>query len=91
MNTAAEALAAVAAAEADAAVVDALAAYEFLAGQAGLALAGPPLEPEPYVIAVSIESPVLLRRLEETLAEMEADGTLEAMRVRWLGEAAAGR
>jgi polar amino acid transport system substrate-binding protein len=91
MSTAAEALAAVEAGQSDAAVVDALAAYGFLAGQAGLALAGPPIEPEPYVVAVSIESPVLLRRLEETLAEMEADGTMEAMRVRWFGAAAAGR
>jgi ABC-type amino acid transport substrate-binding protein len=83
------ALGAVAAGEADSAVVDALAAYEALAGAAGLALAGPPIEPEPYVMAVSLESPVLLRRLEETLAAMEADGTLRAMKVKWFGEASA--
>jgi len=51
-------------------------------------LAGPPLEPEPYVVAVSVESPILLRNLKEVLAELEADGTLARLRVKWLGEAA---
>lgn len=88
LATAADALAAVAAGTADAAVVDAIAAYSFLMDHPDLRLAGPPLGPEPYVIAVSANSPVLLARLEETLAAMEADGTLGHLRAKWLGEAA---
>jgi polar amino acid transport system substrate-binding protein len=88
LATAAEALAALAGGAADAALVDALAAYDFLEQQPGLALAGPPLEPEPYVIAVSLESPRLLRELEAALTAMEADGTLRALKVKWFGEAA---
>jgi ABC-type amino acid transport substrate-binding protein len=88
LPTAAEALAAVAAGEADAALVDAVSAYEHLQAQPGLALAGPPLEPEPYAIAVSIKSRALLRLLEETLIAMEADGSLPALREKWFGPAA---
>lgn len=86
--TAGEALAAVEAGAADAALVDAIAAYDYLRGEPGMRLAGPPLDPEPYVIAVSIESPVLLRELEAVLAAMEADGTLAELRAKWLGAAA---
>jgi polar amino acid transport system substrate-binding protein len=88
LPTAAEALAAVAGGSADAAVVDAIAAYEFMAQHPELRVAGPPLTPEPYVIAVSVDSPVLLRNFEEALAAMQADGSLAELRVKWLGEAA---
>ncbi len=88
MTTAADALLAVENGEADAALVDLLSAYDFMLGHPALQLAGPPLEPEPYVIAVSIEAPVLLRELEAALVGLEADGTLPALRVKWFGEAA---
>ncbi len=88
MTTAADALLAVENGEADAALVDLISAYDFLKGHAALALAGPPLEPEPYVIAVSVDAPELLKKLEQALADMEADGTLPALRVKWFGEAA---
>lgn len=84
--TAQEALAALAAGEAQAALVDAVTAYEFLKGQLGLALAGPPVDPEPYAIAVSSRSRELFAVLERTLDEMEADGTLTALKVKWFGE-----
>ena len=74
--------------QADAALVDAVSAYDFLRGHPALALAGPLLEPEPYVIAVSIESRALFRELEQALQAMEADGTLPALRVKWFGESA---
>jgi ABC-type amino acid transport substrate-binding protein len=88
MTTAADALLAVENGQAEAALVDALSAYEFIEGHTGLQLAGPPLEPEPYVIAVSVEAPVLLEQLELALSALEADGTLPALRVKWFGEAA---
>jgi polar amino acid transport system substrate-binding protein len=86
--SAAEALQAVQAGEAEAALVDAVSAYDFLLGHPALALAGAPLEPEPYVIAVDVHSKVLLRELGSALAALEADGTLPALRVKWFGEAA---
>jgi len=86
--TAAEALQAVEAKDADAALVDAISAYDFLRAHPALILAGPPLESEPYVIAVSSQSPMLHRALENTLADMEADGALTGLKVKWFGEAA---
>jgi len=86
--TAPEALLAVEEQQADAALVDAISAYDFLRGHPALTFAGPLLEPEPYVIAVSIKSRTLFRELEQTLQALEADGTLPALRVKWFGEAA---
>ena len=88
LATAGEALAAVSAGTADAAVVDAIAAYRFLAEHPELMSTGPVLEPQPYVIAVSVDSPVLLAQLQDALAAMEADGSLGDLRAKWLGEAA---
>jgi ABC-type amino acid transport substrate-binding protein len=87
-STAVEALAAVEEGAADAAVVDAISAYDYLQGHPALKIAGPPLEPEPYVIAVSVKSQTLLREIDIALAAMEADGSLRALRVKWFGEAA---
>lgn len=86
--TAAEALLAVENGEAEAALVDLLSAYDFIQGHPALQLAGPPLEPEPYVIAVSITAPRLHQALDQALIDLEADGTLPALRVKWFGEPA---
>lgn len=86
--TAAEALTAVLTAEADAALVDAVTAYEFLRSHPELMLAGPPVEAEPYALAVKATSHELLTAIERTLTEMEEDGALGELRVRWFGEAA---
>lgn len=86
--TAAEALQVVAAGGADAAVVDVIAAYDFLRAHPELKLAGSPLEPEPYVMAVNIRSRTLHSELQKVLIEMEHDGALPALRVKWFGEAA---
>ena len=88
LSTAGEALRELERGAADAALVDVIAAYDYLRGNPALRLAGLPLEPGPYVAAVSVESPILLRNLKETLAELEADGTLASLRVKWMGEAA---
>jgi ABC-type amino acid transport substrate-binding protein len=87
-GTAQEALAALSAGAADAALVDAITAYDFLKSQPGFSLAGPLLDPEPYVIAVSAQSTDLHRVLDDALAAMETDGTLPALRAKWFGEAA---
>ena len=82
------ALLALEAGQADAALVDAITAYAFMIGHPDLQLAGPALNPEPYVIAVNIQSPQLLSQLQQTLAAMQADGTLAALKEKWFGHAA---
>ena len=89
-ETADDALLALANGQADAAVVDAISAYAFLMSHPELTLAGPPLNPEPYVIAVSLHSPELLRQLQQTLAAMQSDGALSSLKEKWFGPAAAG-
>ncbi len=94
-QTAAEALAAVATGEADAALVDhvsALAAAtktlrvsEDPKGFELAIVAGPVVE-EPYAVAVHRESRHLLRAINRALAEMQADGSLEALAAKWLAE-----
>jgi len=91
-QTAAEALASVAAGEADGALVDhvsALAATACLRSPkpgtgGGLVIVGKPLVEEPYAVAVQRESRHLLQAINEALAEMEADGTMEALIERWM-------
>jgi ABC-type amino acid transport substrate-binding protein len=86
--TALEALAALERGEAEAALVDLVSAYEYLKTRPALVLAGPPLEPEPYVMAVRVDSTELLAALQEALSALEQDGTLAELRVKWFGEAA---
>ena len=80
--------------QADGALVDAVAAYEFLrrgdpSGRPTLTVAAPIPEADArYVIAVSVNSPTLLRELTRAINEMEADGSLGELRVKWFGEAA---
>jgi cystine transport system substrate-binding protein len=86
---AAEALKRVADGAADGALVDAVAAYEYLKTAPGLKVAAAiPEADAPYVMAVSIKSRVLLRQLTQALSAMEADGFLGALRAKWFGEAA---
>jgi polar amino acid transport system substrate-binding protein len=75
--------------QAEGALVDAVAAFEFLQTHPGLQIAAPIPEAEaPYAIAVPAESPTLLRELTRALNEMEADGSLGELRAKWFGEAA---
>jgi polar amino acid transport system substrate-binding protein len=83
-----EAMLAVETGAADAAVVDAVSAYDFLLGHPALRVAGPPVEDELYVIAVARQSTLLLGAVNRALDEIEADGTLGELRVEWFGEAA---
>jgi ABC-type amino acid transport substrate-binding protein len=86
-QTAAEALAAVTAGEAGAALVDHVSALAATArpGSAtsrterGLVVVGQPVVEEPYAVAVRRESQHLLRAVNRALVEMEADGTMEAL------------
>ncbi len=87
-ETADDALLAVEQRQADGAVVDAISAYAFMMAHPDLELAGPIINPESYVLAVSIKSPELLRQLQRTLDAMQADGTLPGLKEKWFGKAA---
>jgi ABC-type amino acid transport substrate-binding protein len=82
-QTAAEALAAVEAGETDAALVDHVSALQFGVG-GELVVVGGPVVSEPYAVAVSGDSPRLLHEIEGALAEMKADGTVDALVSKWL-------
>ena len=95
-QTAAEALAAVAAGEADGALVDHVSALAATGKTLGvsenpkgfegfeLVIAGEPVVEEPYAVAVRHDSQRLLRAINGVLAEMEADGTMMALVERWM-------
>ena len=70
--------------EADAAAVDAVSLALFAAGKDRLITIGEPLQSEPYVIVVPAHAPKLLAAINETLADLAADGTLAAIQARWL-------
>ena len=83
-ETSEAALQAVLAGEADAAAVDAVSLALFAAGKDRLINVGEPLQSEPYVIVVPAHAPKLLEAINETLADLAADGTLAAIKARWL-------
>jgi ABC-type amino acid transport substrate-binding protein len=83
-ETAEAALRAVLEGRADAAVVDAVTLALFDRGEARLRVAGPALQPDPYVVYLPVGTPRLLENVNAALNAMEADGTLEAIRLRWL-------
>jgi ABC-type amino acid transport substrate-binding protein len=69
---------------ADAAIVDAITLALFDRGAGRLKVAGSPLQPDPYVVYVPVGSSRLLENVNAALDAMEADGTLDAIRMRWL-------
>ena len=81
--TAAAALRALKGGEVEAAIVDAVSAYQFIAAEGGVQVVGHPLTDELYVVAVQLDSPLLLRAINEALVEMREDGTLERIQAKW--------
>jgi ABC-type amino acid transport substrate-binding protein len=69
--------------EVEAAIVDAVSAYHFIATEGGVQVVGDPLTDELYVIAVQLDSPLLLKAVNEVLVEMREDGTLERLQGKW--------
>jgi ABC-type amino acid transport substrate-binding protein len=81
-ETAAEALAAVAAGKADAALVDHV---SVLMEGSGLKIVEQSAVEELYAVGVHRRSRYLLRAINDVLVEMEEDGTLDALVAEWLG------
>jgi ABC-type amino acid transport substrate-binding protein len=67
----------------EAAIVDAVSAYEFIAAEGDVQVVGDPLTDELYVIAVRLDSPLLLRAINEALVEMREDNTLDRLQEKW--------
>jgi polar amino acid transport system substrate-binding protein len=69
--------------EVEAAIVDAVSAYQFMVTESDVQVVGDPLTDELYVIAVRLDSPLLLRAINEALVEMREGGTLERLQEKW--------
>ena len=69
--------------EIEAALVDAVSAYQFIAAEGDVQAIGDPLTDELYVIAVQLDSPLLLKAINEALVDMREDGTLERLQEKW--------
>lgn len=79
-----EALAAVAAAEADAGLVDSISGRLFLREHDTLRLANSAVTVEPFAMVVRIEDEKLLANLNEGLETLAEDGQLQEIHSRWL-------
>jgi ABC-type amino acid transport substrate-binding protein len=84
-ESAVAAMEAVAGSQADAAVTDAVSLALFNKDGGDLVAVGQPLRSDPYVVVVPKGAPLLLADLNQALAATEADGTLAALRAKWLG------
>ena len=81
-----DALAAVVAGEADAALTDAISLRQFRRELGGLRAVGPPLVSVPYVVAVPRQAPKLLAAVNEALAALQEEGTLARLEEKWFGQ-----
>lgn len=79
-----QALDAVLAGDAEAALVDAVDLALYDRGRGRLAAVGKPVQSDPYVIVAPVDAPKLLAALNETLAQLDANGTLAQIQARWL-------
>jgi polar amino acid transport system substrate-binding protein len=82
-DTVTAALDALAAGEADAAIVDAISLALYPQSQR-LTTVGEPLLSDPYVVVVPYDAPDLLGAVNDALRRLESDGTLSGLRARWL-------
>lgn len=83
-QTATEALVALKERKVDAALVDHVSALAGGVGSEELVIVGEPVVSELYAVAVRRDDRCLLRAIDEALAEMDADGTMDALVVEWL-------
>jgi len=81
-STAQEALEALREEKVDAAIVDAVSAYQFIWEEGGLRIVEQVTE-EPYVMAVPIEAPILLEKVNEAIIKWRETGFLEELREKW--------
>jgi len=83
-QTTGDAVAMVAAGEADGALVDHVSALAATGKDDRLIVVGEAVVGAPYAVAMRRESQRLLQAINRALAEMERDGTMKALRAKWL-------
>jgi len=81
-----EALQAVVAGEADAALVDAVSLLVMRSQGHGLRAMGDPVVAVPYVIVLPVRAPLLLDAVNQALAALTVDGTVAELQQRWFGQ-----
>jgi ABC-type amino acid transport substrate-binding protein len=81
--TAQDALNALASGQADAAIVDAVSAYQFIGGGGEEVRIVETLTDEPYVIASRARSPRLAEAIDGALAALRESGMLDTLQARW--------
>ena len=86
-RSAAEACAALKAGRCDAVLVDVEPAKNCVLGEAELAIAPKPVNLEEYAVAIKKGRPELLKAINETIAELKANGKMEAIRAQYTKEA----
>ncbi len=78
-----EAVAALLAGDADALLIDGVTLRLAQARGAPIQAVGPPLESDPYVIAIPLDAPVLQERVRTTLEALRESGALARLETRW--------
>jgi len=78
-----EVIAALLQGKADAAIYDGIAARQVIRQGAHVKIVGEPLADEPYVIAVRLDSPQLLEKVNETLVQLREEGFLQHLEDKW--------
>ncbi len=78
-----EALAVLAEGEIDAAITDAVSAYQFSRQHGGIKITGSPVTDEPYVMATLPSSFALQVRVNEAILDLSANGFLDQLRLVW--------
>ncbi len=81
--TAQDALKALAAGQADAAIADAVSVYQFMGENKGAVLVLERLTDEPYVIASRIKSRRLAEAIDQALEELRGSGVLDELMAEW--------
>ena len=78
-----EALSVLTEGEIDAAITDAVSAYQFSREHGGIKITGSPVTDDPYVMATLLSSFVLQARLNEAILDLSANGFLDQLRLVW--------
>lgn len=81
--TAQDALNALAAGKAEAAIADAVSVYQFMGDRGGEVRIVETLTDEPYVIATRSRSRMLAQAIDDALTELSASGVLNTLRAKW--------
>lgn len=68
----------------DAALVDAISAYEYVARTGGVKVVGSPITVEPYVVCTRKADVGLSEEIDRIIGELELDGTLSQLQRRWV-------